>query len=91
MLKGKQKEKKKKTDFFKNVFSPNLIHPYSFLELGKAWRERGYWSMNVEGSERGKLITTLIVDAYILATIIFLKHVEITGKCDPFRHYQLRN
>ena len=47
--------------------------------------------MNVEGSERGKLITTLIVDAYILATIIFLKHVEITGKCDPFRHYQLRN
>lgn len=38
MLKGKQKEKKK--DFFKNVFSPNLIHPYSFLELGEAWREK---------------------------------------------------
>lgn len=47
--------------------------------------------MNVEGSERDKLITTLIVDTYILATIIFLKAVEITEKCDPFRHYQLRN
>lgn len=44
--------------------------------------------MNVEGSERGKLITTLIVDAYILATTIFLKHVEITEKCDPFRPTQ---
>lgn len=29
--------------------------------------------MNVEGSERGKLITTLIVDTHILATVIFFK------------------
>lgn len=38
MLRGKQREKK--LDFFKNAFSPNLIHPCPFLELGAAWRER---------------------------------------------------
>lgn len=29
--------------------------------------------MNVEGSVRGKLITTLIVDTHVLATVIFFK------------------
>ena len=29
--------------------------------------------MNVEGSVRGKLITTLIVDTHVLATVIFFQ------------------
>ena len=46
--------------------------------------------MNMKYSDRGKLIKTLILDIYILATTIF-KSTSKSEKCDPLDITYLRN